>query len=370
MAVTSGSQIEQLLGDEAQELLTYQAHGIDKGQLHLPGPDFIDRVWWTPTGRCPCCATWGSCSTPAAWAAPATCRSCPSTRASSIRRRRRSRRTPPTSTRSNIVELAIEGGCNAVASTFGVLGAVARRYAHRIPFIVKLNHNELLTYPNKFDQIMFGSVRAGLRPGRRRRRRHHLLRLRASRRRQIRRSARPSTRPTSSGMFTVLWCYLRNSAFKTDGGDYAPGGRPHRPGQPPRRHHRGRHHQAEAARSRTAATLALQGLRQDRPAGLRQAHHRQPDRPDPLAGGRTATWAACRLINSGGESAGDADLAEAVRTAVINKRAGGTGLIVGRKAFQRPMAEGVAPAERHPGRLPGRVGHAGLEMIDSTSPRA
>ena len=185
---------------------------------------------------------------------------------------------------ANIVELAIEGGCNAVATTFGVLGAVVAAYAHKIPFIVKLNHNELLTYPNKFDQIMFGTVAAGLRPGRGRRRRHDLLRLRRVAPASCRRCSEAFAEAHELGMFTVLWCYLRNSALQ-DGRRRLPRRRrPHRPGQPPRRHDRGRHHQAEAAREQRRLQRARRYGKTSQ-AGLRRAHHRPPDRPHPLAGG-------------------------------------------------------------------------------------
>ena len=148
---------------------------------------------------------------------------------------------------ANIVELAIEGGCNAVATTFGVLGAVSRRYAHRIPFIVKLNHNELMTYPEQVrpDHVRLGQ--AGLRPRRCRRRGDDLLRLRRVRPDSSRRSPQAFREAHELGMFTVLWCYTRNNAFKTGRRRLPRLGRPHRPGQPPRCHDRGRHHQAEAA---------------------------------------------------------------------------------------------------------------------------
>ena len=237
----------------------------------------------------------------------------------------------------NIVELAIEGGCNAVASTFGVLAQASRRYAHKIPFIVKLNHNELLTYPNEFDQIMFGNVQQAWDLG--------AAGVGATiyfgsdeSTRQLQEVSEAFAEAHELGMFTVLWCYLRNSAFKKDGVDYSVVGRPHRSGQPPRRHDRGRHHQAEAAREQRRVHRAQ--LRQDVPARLRRAHHRSPDRPVPVAGGQLL-HGPHRAHQLRRRVEGRSDLAEAVRTAVINKRAGGMGLICGRKAFQRPMAEGV-----------------------------
>ena len=262
----------------------------------------------------------------------------------------------------NIVELALEGGCNAVASTFGVLGAVSRRYAHRIPFIVKLNHNELLTYPN---QLRPGHVRlgaAGLRPRRGRRRRHDLLRLATSRPVSCRRCRRPSPRPTELGLFTVLWCYLRNNDFKKDGIDY--------------------HVAADLTgqANHLGVTIEADIIKQKAPennggfnafSGYGKTNKAvydtlTTDHPIDLTRWQVANCYMGRagLINSGGESKGAGDLAAAVRTAVINKRAGGTGLISGRKAFQRPMRRGRRAAPGHPGRLPRRHRHRSRSPSD------
>ena len=338
MAVTSGSQIEQLLGDEAEALLTYEAHGIDKGQLHLPGPDFIDRVWMDSDRPVPVLRNLGQLFATGRLGGSGYLSILPVDQGIEHSAAASFAKNPAYFDPRNLVELAIEGGCNAIATTFGVLGMEARRYAHRIPFIVKLNHNQLMTYPNEFDQIMFGSVRQAYELG--------AIGVGATvyfgseqSSRQIIEVSEAFEEAHALGMFTVLWCYLRNSAFKTENGDYARIGRSHRPGQPPRRHDPGRHHQAEAAGAKRRLP-GLQGLRQDRSAGLRQAHHRQPDRHDALAGRE----------HLHGPGAAD-QLRRRVRRR-LRPGPGGAhgrdqqarrrpGLIVGRKAFQRPLAEGV-----------------------------
>jgi fructose-bisphosphate aldolase, class I len=238
---------------------------------------------------------------------------------------------------ANIIELAIEGGCNAVATTFGVLGSVSRRYAHRIPFIVKLNHNELLTLPNQFDQIMFGSVDQAFDLG--------AAGVGATiyfgseqSTRQIQEVSAAFARAHELGMFTVLWCYLRNSGFKKDGVDY--------------------HVSADLTgqANHLGVTIEADIIKQKQPdtnggynaVGYGKTHklvydQLTTDHPIDLTRWQVVNCYMGRmgLINSGGASSGASDLAEAVKTAVINKRAGGTGLISGRKAFQRPMAEGV-----------------------------
>ena len=241
----------------------------------------------------------------------------------------------------NIVELAIEGGCNAVASHLRRARASCRAsYAHKIPFIVKLNHNELLTYPNEFDQIMFGTVEQAYDMGAAGVGATIYFGSAESHPPDPARSARPSQEAHELGMFTVLWCYLRNTGFKADGVDYHVAA--DLTGQA---NHLGVTIEADIIKQK----LPDQQRRLQRPrsygkteqAGLRRA------RP-PTTRSTSCRWQVANcymgrigLINSGGESKGASDLAEAVRTAVINKRAGGMGLISGRKAFQRPMAEGV-----------------------------
>ena len=239
---------------------------------------------------------------------------------------------------ANIVELALEGGCNAVASTFGVLASVSRRFAHRIPFIVKVNHNELLTLPNQFDQVMFGSVAQAYDLG--------AAGVGATiyfgspeSTRQIQEVSDAFAQAHELGMFTVLWCYLRNPGFKVDGVD----------------HHGSADLTAQA--NHLGVTIGADIIKQKLPdtnggynalPGYGKTHplvydELTTDHPIDLCRWQVANCYMGRigLINSGGASSGAGDLAEAVRTAVINKRAGGLGLISGRKAFQRPMAEGI-----------------------------
>ena len=238
----------------------------------------------------------------------------------------------------NIVKLAIEGGCNAVASTYGVLAAVSRKYAHKIPFIVKINHNEFLSYPNKFDQIMFGSVDEAYNMG--------AAAVGATiyfgsdeSARQIVEVAQAFERAHDLGMATVLWCYLRNSAFKKDGVDY----------------HTSTDLTSQA--NHLGVTIQADIIKQKLPTNnggytalnFGKTHAKvyselTSENPIDLTRYQVANCYMGRmgLINSGGESKGATDLAEAVTTAVINKRAGGMGLISGRKAFQKPMKEGVA----------------------------
>ncbi len=328
-------RIREYLGDKAS-LLDYSCTGISKEMLHLPGPDFIDRVtaasdrspavlrnlnWVFNTGRL---AGTGYLSllpvdqgiehSGAASFAP----------------------NPIYFDPENIVKLAIEGGCNGVASTLGVLGAVSRKYAHKIPFIVKINHNELLTYPPMYDQTLFASVEQAFDLG--------AVGIGATvyfgseeSRRQILEISEAFQQAHELGMFTVLWCYLRNSAFKKDGQDY--------------------HASADLTgqANHLGVTIEADLVKQKQPNrndGYTALHfgRTSPLVYDKLAPDNPIEWTRWQvansymgrvgLINSGGPS-GVNDLAQVVTTAVINKRAGGMGLITGRKAFQKPMDEGV-----------------------------
>jgi fructose-bisphosphate aldolase, class I len=329
--------IQSLLGAEAESLLTHEAKGIPKDDLVLPGPDYIERVL-SNTDRSPQVlrnlqslfdhgrlggtgyvsilpVDQGIEHSAAASFAP----------------------NPKYFDPANIVELAIQGGCNGVASTFGVLGAVSRRYAHRIPFIVKLNHNELLTYPNKFDQIMFGSVEEAYDLG--------AAGVGATiyfgsdeATRQIQEVAEAFAQAHELGLFTVLWCYLRNPAFKHEGTDYH--GAADLTGQA---NHIGVTIQADIIKQKLPTNnggYTALNFGKTSPLVYDQL---TTDHPIDLCRWQVANNYMGRigLINSGGESKGASDLAEAIRTAVINKRAAGIGLISGRKAFQRPMTEGV-----------------------------
>ena len=343
---TSFDTITDLLGDDAESLLEHRSETIDAAQLHLPGPDFIERVMLDTDRSVTTIRNLRSMFDHGRLAGTGYLSILPVDQGIEHSAGASFAPNPAYFDPANIVELAIEGGCNAVASTIGVLGATARKYAHRIPFIVKLNHNELLTYPNKFDQMLFGSPRtAGWEMGAVARRRDDLLRLRGVDAAARRRSPRCSRRPTTLGMFTVLWCYLRNPAFKIDGVDYHLAA--DLTGQA---NHLGVTIKADIIKQKLPETNGGYGA-VNKLAGGGYGKTNDlvyskltSDHPIDLTRYQVANCYMGRagLINSGGASSGDTDLAEAVRTAVINKRAGGTGLISGRKAFQRPMNEGVA----------------------------
>ncbi|MPY95281.1 MAG: class I fructose-bisphosphate aldolase [Acidimicrobiia bacterium] len=327
-----------LLGDEAEQLLSHVSKGVPKEDLVTPGPDFIDRVL-VDTDRSPqVLRNLGTLFGAGRLARTGYLSILPVDQGIEHSAAASFAPNPAYFDPKNIVELAIDGGCNAVASTFGVLAAVSRRYAYRIPFIVKLNHNELLTYPNQFDQVMFGSVEQAYDLG-------------ASgvgatiyfgsdqSTRQLQEVAEAFAHAHQLGMFTVLWCYLRNSAFKVDGVD----------------HHVSADLTGQA--NHLGVTIEADIIKQKAPevnggfnafSGYGRTNalvydQLTTDHPIDLTRWQVANCYMGRigLINSGGESKGAGDLAAAVRTAVVNKRAGGTGLISGRKAFQRPRAEGV-----------------------------
>jgi class I fructose-bisphosphate aldolase len=327
-----------LLGDEAEQLLTHVSKGIPKDDLIVPGPDFIERVV-VDTDRSPqVLRNLGTLLGSGRLANTGYVSILPVDQGIEHSAAASFAPNPRYFDPKNIVELAIEGGCNAVASTFGVLGAVSRRYAHRIPFIVKLNHNELLTYPNKFDQIMFGSVDEAYNLG--------AAGVGATiyfgsdeSTRQIIEVSQAFHQAHQLGMFTVLWCYLRNSAFKKDGVDYHLAA--DLTGQA---NHLGVTIEADIIKQKAPETNggfnAFSGYGKTNQAVYDTL---TTDNPIDLCRWQVANCFMGRsgLINSGGESKGAGDTAAAVRTAIINKRAGGMGLISGRKAFQRPMPEGV-----------------------------
>jgi fructose-bisphosphate aldolase, class I len=326
----------ELLGKDADSLLNYRCHGIPKETLHLPGPDVVDRIF-LPSDR-----------NPRVLANLQRLLSCgrlrntgylsilPVDQGIEHSAGASFAPNPQYFDPENIVKLAVEGGCNAVASTFGVLGIVARKYTHKIPFIVKINHNELLTYPNKFDQVMFGKVEQAYDMG--------AVAVGATiyfgsdeATRQIVEVAAAFQQAHHLGMVTVLWCYLRNNAFKADQ-DY--------------------HVSADLTGQANHLGVTLQAdiIKQKLPENNGGYKALKFGKTSPLVYEKLTTdhpidlcryqvancfMGRCGLINSGGASSGAGDLAEAVRTAVINKRAGGMGLISGRKAFQRPMTEGV-----------------------------
>ena len=336
---TSG-KIETYLGAKAESLLGFKSPKIAKERLHLPGPDFIDRVWIASDRNVRVLANLQRLFRHGRLAGTGYLSILPVDQGIEHSAGASFAKNPDYFDGENIVKLAIEGGCNAVASTLGVIGSVARKYTHKIPFIVKLNHNELLTFPNKFDQIFFGTVREAWDMG--------AAAVGATiyfgsdqADRQIVEVSRAFAEAHELGMATVLWCYLRNSAFKKDK-DYHLSA--DLTGQA---NHLGVTIQADIIKQKMAENNGgYQALNiGDSSYGKfdkRIYTDLASDHPIDLCRYQVANCFMGRsgLINSGGAS-GANDFEEAVATAVINKRAGGTGLISGRKAFQRPMKEGV-----------------------------
>ena len=330
--------IARLLGDEAPALLEHTCSALPRALLHLPGPTFVDDVFG-PTNRSPqVLKSLASIYNHGRLGGTGYLSILPVDQGVEHTAGASFAPNPIYFDPEQLLELALEGGCNAIATTFGNLASVARKYAHKIPFIVKINHSELLTYPHTYDQVPFGSVRTAWELG--------ATAVGATiyfgsppSRRQLQEVAAAFEAAHQLGMATILWCYLRNDAFKQDGEDY--------------------HTAADAASqaNHLGATLQADLVKQKLPTcngafpaiGFGKSH---PDMYDSLTSEHPIDL--CRyqvvnsymgrvgLINSGGASNGATDLADAVRTAVINKRAGGTGLISGRKAFQRPMKDGVA----------------------------
>jgi class I fructose-bisphosphate aldolase len=329
--------VEQLLGDEASSLLEHQCETVPNTMLHLPGPDFVDRVWTGTDRSNQVLRNLSSIYAHGRLGGTGYVSILPVDQGIEHSAGASFAPNPEYFDPGKIVELAVEGGCNAVASTFGVLGAVSRRWAHRIPFIVKLNHNELLTYPNGADQILFGTVKEAWNLG--------AAAVGATiyfgsdgADRQIVEISRMFHEAHELGMATILWCYLRNPAFKKDGVDYALAA--DLTGQA---NHLGVTIEADIIKQKLPTTNGgFTALKFGRTADAVYTKLTS-DHPIDLCRYQVLNCYSGRvgLINSGGESNGAADLAEAVRTAVINKRAGGTGLITGRKAFQRPMRDGV-----------------------------
>jgi class I fructose-bisphosphate aldolase len=333
-------KIETYLGAKAESLLGFKSPKIAKERLHLPGPDFIDRVWSVSDRNVRVLANLHRLFHHGRLSGTGYMSILPVDQGIEHSAGASFAKNPDYFDGGNIVKLAIEGGCNAVASTFGVLGSVARKYAHKIPFIVKINHNELLTFPNKFDQIFFGTVKEAWDMG--------AAAIGATiyfgsdqADRQIVEVSRAFAEAHELGMATVLWCYLRNSAFKKDK-DYHLSA--DLTGQA---NHLGVTIQADIIKQKMAENNGgYQALNiGDSSYGKfdkRIYTDLASDHPIDLCRYQVANCFMGRsgLINSGGAS-GANDFEEAVATAVINKRAGGTGLISGRKAFQRPMKEGV-----------------------------
>ena len=338
MAVVATNQsIEQYLGKDAESLLNYKAKGFGKEQLQLPGPDFVDRVVALTDRKPAVLRNFQLLLNTGRLGGTGYVSILPVDQGIEHSAGASFAPNPIYFDPENIVKLAIEGGCNAVASTLGGLGAVARKYAHKIPFLLKINHNEFLSYPNKYDQIFFASVEQAFEMG--------AVAVGATiyfgsaeSDRQIIEVSRAFARAHELGMVTILWCYLRNSAFTTADKDYHLAA--DLTGQA---NHLGVTIEADIIKQKLPQTnggfVALKFGKTDK----RVYSQLTPgDHPIELCRYQLANCYMGRapLINSGGAS-GEHDFADAVRTAVINKRAGGMGLISGRKAFQRPMPEGV-----------------------------
>jgi len=332
--------IEKHLGDKARFLLGFSDPKIPKERLHVPGPDHLDRIWAQSDRNNRVLANLQRLHGTGRLAGTGYLSILPVDQGIEHSAGASFAKNPDYFDPENIVRLAIEGGCNAVASTFGVLGLCARKYAHKIPFLVKINHNELLTYPNKFDQILFGTVREAYEMG--------AAAVGATiyygsdeSGRQIVEIAEAFDHAHELGMATVLWCYLRNSEFKKDK-DYHVSA--DLTGQA---NHLGVTIQADIVKQKLPENnagfkaMAMGGSSYGK-LDERMYTDLCSDHPIDLCRWQVANCYMGRvgLINSGG-AAGKNDLADATATAVINKRAGGAGLISGRKAFQRPMAEGV-----------------------------
>jgi fructose-bisphosphate aldolase, class I len=329
--------LQQLLGEEADSLLAYQCKGITRDELNLPGPDVIDRVASLSDRPIPVLRNLQLMYDTGRLGGTGYLSILPVDQGIEHSGAASFARNPAYFDPKNLVELAIAGNCNAVATTFGVLGAVARRYAHKIPFIAKLNHNELLTYPTKYDQILFGSVQQAYELG--------AVGVGATiyfgsdeSDRQIQEISKAFQEAHALGLFTVLWCYLRNDAFKVDGVDYSLSA--DLTGQA---NHIGVTIEADIIKQKQAENNNGYGAVDFGRTDKLVYEQLTTDNPIDLTRWQVVNCYAGRipLINSGGDSKGATDLAQAVRTAVINKRAGGAGLITGRKAFQRPLAQGV-----------------------------
>jgi len=343
MAIAPASdiaQLESILGDDAESLLGHTCSTISSERLYLPGPDFVDRVVAMSDRPTPVLRSMQTLYSNGRLAGTGYLSILPVDQGIEHSAGASFAKNPDYFDPARIVELAIEGGCNAVATTLGALGATARRYAHRIPFLLKLNHNEFLSYPNAYDQIMFGSVRQAREQG--------CVAVGATiyfgspeSKRQIQEVSTAFAAAHELGMATVLWCYLRNSAFnrtKDGGPDYHLAA--DLTGQA---NHLGVTIEADIIKQKAPETAApgfldLKFGKTDK----RVYSDLLTDHPIDMTRYQVAGCYMGRagLINSGGAS-GESDLHDAVYTAVVNKRAGGMGMISGRKAFQRPMAEGI-----------------------------
>lgn len=330
-------KIEQLLGDNAAYLLQHQCKTVDKSLLHLPSSNFTDQIFIPTNRNNPTLRSIQTLFNSGRMGGSGYLSIFPVDQGIEHSAGSAFAPNPIYFDPENIIKFAIEAGCNGVASTFGVLASMSRKYAHKIPFIVKINHNELLSYPNKYDQIMFGSVREAWNLG--------AIAVGATiyfgseeSSRQIVEVAEAFELAHELGMATILWCYTRNNQFKKDGTDYHTAA--DLSGQA---NHLGATIQADIVKQKLPTTNGGFTALKFGKSHPKMYSELSSDHPIDLCRYQVINGYMGRigLINSGGESGGASDLAEAVTTAVINKRAGGMGLILGRKAFQRPMKEGV-----------------------------
>jgi len=332
-----GINIRETLGDEADSLLGHECKTIERDRLSLPGPDFVDRVLVQSDRPVPVLRNLQQMFDHGRLGGTGYLSILPVDQGIEHSAAASFSKNPAYFDPQNLAELALAADCSAFASTMGVLGIIARRYAHKIPLIVKLNHNELLTYPNRGDQVPFASVQQAVDLG--------AMGVGATiyygseeATRQIREVSALFAEAHRQGLFTVLWCYLRNPAFKTPEADYALAA------------------DLTGQANHLGVTIEADIIKQKQPENNGGYTALKYGRTDPLVYSQLTTdhpvdltrWQVVNcysgrigLINSGGESAGASDFAQAVRTAVINKRAGGMGLILGRKAFQRPLRDGV-----------------------------
>ena len=329
--------IASLLGDKAEYLLNHTSSTIDKSSLHLPSPNHVDDIWVNSNRNNQTLRSLQALLNHGRLGGTGYCSIFPVDQGIEHSGGSAFAPNPIYFDPENIIKLAIEGGCNGVASTYGVLGIMSRKYAHKIPFIVKINHNEFLSMPNRFDQTMFGTIKSAWNMG--------AVAVGATiywgsaeSARQLKETAEAFEYAHELGMTTILWCYLRNNSFMVEGVDY--------------------HTAADLTGQANHLGVTLQAdiIKQKLPTnngGYNATKHGKThklvyeqltsDHPIDLTRYQILNCYNGRvgLINSGGESKGESDMVEAVSTAVINKRAGGMGLILGRKAFQRPFAEGV-----------------------------
>jgi len=337
MATVVDTRIDSILGDEAAALLQHECKTIPKSSLHLPGPDSVERIYAGSDRPARVLTALQSLLDHGRLGGTGYVSILPVDQGIEHSAGASFAPNPAYFDPENIVKLAIEGGCNGVASTLGVLGSVARKYAHRIPFLMKFNHNEFLSYPNSFDQIRFANIRQAFEMG--------AMGVGATiyfgseeSKRQLQEVTEMFHQAHELGMFTVLWCYLRNAGFKTKEADYHLAA--DLTGQA---NHLGVTIEADIIKQKLPETNGGYNALNFGKTSKKVYSDLTSNHPIDLTRYQVANCYMGRagLINSGGASAGESDMKEAVKTAVINKRAGGMGLISGRKAFQRPLKEGV-----------------------------